>query len=87
LLYRSQNVLQRLVTQDIGRGDPQHGDAARSEPDSATLVVPHSVGGIMRQPVHLNSQPRRGTIKVEDVGPDRGCRRNRNPASRRLRNA
>ena len=66
-----QNPFQSLVAQHVASADAQDRYRSSCQPCLTTLILPLLRGGIVCEPIHLNCQPHRRTIEIEDVGSDR----------------
>jgi hypothetical protein len=66
-----QNPFQSLVPQHVAGANAQDPHPSLRKPCLATLIVAHLCGAIVCEPVHLDRQPGRRTIEIENVRPDR----------------
>lgn len=59
------------ITQHVGGGNAQDGEAIRLQDGVATCVPQRAVATIMRLAVYLDGQSERGTVEVENVSGER----------------
>ncbi len=74
-----QNPFQSLVAQHVASADAQDRYRSSCQPCLTMLILVLLRGSIVCERIHLNRQPGRRTIEIEDVGSDGCCRRKRKP--------